>query len=106
LALKACLFAQGIRPHKLKQKFGHRLQKAWNYVDKERFARLSLAPETKEIAEHLGLYHSERMFAYPIAGARRYLPLNHIKAESQRFRIEREEIIGLFKTETIIKSTV
>ena len=101
LALKACLFAQGVRPQKLKKNFGHRLQKAWRYVDKERFARLNLVPETEEIAEHLGLHHSEKMFAYPIVGARLYLPLNHIKAKSQRFRIDQREIIALFKPKSL-----
>lgn len=96
LALKACLFAQGIRPYKLKNDFGHRLLKAWKSVDKDRFAILKLTPETECIASHLGLYHSEKMFAYPTTGVRSYLPLKQIKAESQRFRIKRAEVIDLF----------
>jgi hypothetical protein len=95
LALKACLFAQGIRPIKLKKDFGHKVLRAWKYVDKERFARLNLLPETERIADHLGLYHSEKMFAYPMTGIRQYLPLNYIKAESQRFRMGRIEVIEL-----------
>jgi hypothetical protein len=96
LALKACLFAQGIRPTKLKNDFGHNVLKAWKRVDKDRFAPLNLTEETQLIAEHLGLYHSEKMFAYPITGIRQYLSLNHIKAASQRFRLARTEINQLF----------
>ena len=96
LALKACLFAQGIRPTKLKNDFGHNVMKAWKRVDKDRFARLRLTEETQSIAEHLGLYHSEKMFAYPLTGVRQYLPLNHLKAQSQRFRLDRSEVIQLF----------
>lgn len=96
LALKACLFAQGIRPAKLKKDYGHNVQRAWKRVDKQRFVRLSLAPETEAIADHLGFYHSEKMFSYPVTGIREYLPLNYLKAESQRFRIGRLEIIDLF----------
>lgn len=96
LALKACLFAQGIRPYKLKNDFGHRLLKAWKSVDKDRFAILRFTPETECIASHLGFYHSEKMFAYPTNGVRPYLPLKQIKAESQRFRIERSEVNDLF----------
>lgn len=99
LALKACLFAQGVRPHKLKKDFGHNVLRAWKYVDKERFARLKLVAETEQIAIHLGLYHSEKMFAYPLTGIRQYLPLNYIKSESQRFRMRRVEVINLFKSE-------
>lgn len=99
LALKACLFAQGVRPIKLKKDFGHNVLRAWKGVDKERFARLSLTPETEQVAYHLGLYHSEKMFAYPMTGIREYLPLNHLKAESQRFRIARMEVIQVFKQE-------
>ena len=101
LALKACLFAQGIRLHKLKKDFGHNLLKAWKRVDKERFARLNLStPESELIAGHLGFYHTEKMFAYPLTGIREYLPLNYFKGQSQRFRIERMEIIELFKSGT------
>jgi hypothetical protein len=99
LALKACLFAQEIRLHKLKNDFGHKVLRAWKHVDKERFARLNLMPETEQIADHLGFYHSGKMFAYPMTGIREYLPLSYIKAESQRFRMERLEIIDLFKAE-------
>ena len=60
LALKACLFAQGIRPIKLKKDFGHKVLRAWKYVDKKRFAQLNLTPETELVADHLGLYHSEK----------------------------------------------
>ena len=101
LALKACLFAQGIGPHKLKKDFGHRLLKAWKHVDKKRFARLNLSPETEQLSDHLGYYHSERLFAYPISGLREYVPLNYIKAESQRFRMARLEVIDLFRSESL-----
>ena len=97
LALKACLFAQGIRPIKLKKDFGHKVLRAWKHVDRERFAQLDLRPETELIADHLGHYHLERMFAYPLIGVRQYLPLNYIRAESQRFRITRPQIIQLFQ---------
>ena len=87
--------------HKLKKDFGHDLLKAWKRVDKERFARLNLStPESELIAAHLGFYHTEKMFAYPLTGIREYLPLNYFKAQSQRFRIERMEIIDLFKSGT------
>lgn len=98
LALKACLFAQGVRPIKLKKDFGHKVRRAWKHVDKERFARLDLRPETEFIADHLGLYHQEKMFAYPATGVRQYLPLEYVKAESQRFRISRVEVIRLFQS--------
>ena len=96
LALKACLFAQGVRPIKLKRDFGHKVLKAWKHVDKNRFSRLDLSPSTEQIADHLGYYHSEKMFAYPVTGIREYLPLNHLKIQSQRFRIARLQIINLF----------
>lgn len=96
LALKAGLFTQGVRPHKLRKDFGHDVLRAWKHVDKERFACLTLTPKTEEIASHLGFYHAEKMFAYPIAGVREYLPLNFLKTESQRFRIPRDAIIPLF----------
>jgi hypothetical protein len=96
LALKACLFAQGIRPHKLKNDFRHNVLKAWKRVDKVRFARLNFTPTSEEIARHLGFYHSGKMFAYPITGVREYLPLALFRTESQRFRISRPEIIDLF----------
>lgn len=98
LALKACLFAQGIRLHKLKNDFGHNVLRAWKHVDKERFAPLNLIPETEQIADHLGFYHSGKMFAYPITGVRQYLPLNYLKTQSQRFRLSRMEVIELFKS--------
>lgn len=96
LALKACLFAQGVRPIKLKNDYGHNVLKAWKRVEKDRFARLDLNPATQQIADHLGFYHSGKMFAYPTTGMREYLPLIFLKAQSQRFRIARLEIIGLF----------
>ena len=96
LALKACLFAQGVMPFKLKNDYGHNVLRAWKRVDKERFARLDLSSATEVIADHLGYYHSEKMFAYPVTGIREYLPLNYLKAESQRFRVGRPEIIALF----------
>ena len=99
LALKACLYAQGVRPHKLKRDFGHNLLRAWKAVDKERFARLNLTAETEQIANHLSLHHTEKMFAYPLTGTRSYLPLKHIMAESQRFRMERIDIMSLFRPE-------
>jgi len=103
LALKACLFAQGIRPQKLKTDFGHRLDKAWKHVDRQRFAFLYLDDATKEIAEHLGSYHHERQFAYPSTGIRQYLPLNYIKNESKRFRIDRIEIVAKFQPHQDLK---
>jgi hypothetical protein len=96
LALKACLFAQGIRPIKLKNDYGHNVLRAWKRVDKERFAQLNLTPGTEAIADHLGIYHSEKMFAYPMTGVRQYLPLNYLKAESQRFCMARPDVIKLF----------
>lgn len=99
LALKACLFAQGTRPRKLKNDFGHRIDKAWKHVDKKHFSVLDLTESTQGIADHLSLYHTDRMFAYPLVGVREYVPLNHIKAESQRFRIPRMDVIRLFTPE-------
>jgi hypothetical protein len=96
LALKACLFALGVRPTKLKKDYGHNVLRVWKRVDKERFATLNLEPETELIAEHLGIYHSEKMFAYPLSGVRRYLPLNFLKEQSQRFRLSRLDVIRLF----------
>jgi hypothetical protein len=96
LALKACLFAQGVRPIKLKKDYGHNVLRAWKRVDKERFAALNLEPQTELIADHLGIYHSEKMFAYPLSGVRQYLPLNYLKEQSQRFRMNRLDVIRLF----------
>lgn len=101
LALKACLFAQGVRPIKLKKDYVHNILRAWRHVEKERFGRLNLSPETEAIADHLGYYHAEKMFAYPVTGIREYLPLNYLKAESQRFRISGPEIIGLFMADRV-----
>ncbi len=97
LALKACLFAQGFRPKELKTKFGHDVHKIWQSVDHNRFSQLRLTPETEQIAEHLGGFHLEKSFAYPVAGATNYLPLSIIKAESKRFRLQRIEIARLFE---------
>lgn len=95
LSLKACLFAQGIRPTKLKKDFGHNILRAWKRVDKVRFTKLNLTAETEGIADHLGLYHSERQFAYPITGVRQYLPLSYFREQSQRFRLSRMEVIEM-----------
>lgn len=96
LALKACLFAQGVRPSKLKKDYGHNVLRAWKAVDKARFGRLDLSSETEAVAAHLSYYHSEKLFAYPLTGLREYLPLRFLEAQSERFRIGRMEIIGLF----------
>ena len=97
LALKACLFAQGVRPAKLKKDYGHKILRTWKAVDKDRFSRLDLSDDTEAVAAHLSYYHAEKLFAYPLTGLREYLPLAFLKAQSERFRIDRAEIFELFK---------
>lgn len=96
LALKACLFAQGVRPSRLKKDFGHNVLRAWRAVDKARFSQLDLSSETEAVAAHLSYYHSGKLFAYPLTGLREYLPLGFLGNQSERFRIGRMEIIDLF----------
>lgn len=95
LALKACLFRQGLTPVQLKR-IGHNLTKAWDLVDHRRFAALRLTPRVRIMPEVLDQFHPTRIYAYPVSGYRQEFTLVYIRDASQRFRLTRTEIIDLF----------
>ena len=97
LFLKACIFRQGMKPSEMKRKIGHSLTKAWDEVDKSRFALLDLHPQTRTVPEVLDQFHMPpRMYAYPITGSRREFTITFVRAASQRFRISRRQTLELF----------
>lgn len=97
LILKACVFTQGMKPSEMKRKIGHSLSKAWDLVDKTKFAVLDLNAKTRIVPEVLDQFHMPpRMYAYPITGSRREFSIAYIRAASDRFKISRAEILELF----------
>ena len=96
LALKACLRKQGYAPSRIRKEFGHRLDRVWREVDKQRFYQLQLHDELIGFINHLTFYNSNRLYAYPLAGMRRELDLDYLRATSSRLRIPRSLAIELF----------
>jgi len=97
LFLKACIFKQGMRPSGFKKAIGHSLVRAWDAIDKVRFAGLALHPDTRRLMEGMDQFHPTRMYAYPVAGPRREFTVSYVRDASKRFRIPRAEIIQLFR---------
>ena len=89
LALKACLRKQGFAPSQIRKKFGHRLDIIWSVVDRDRFYQLRLHDELDGFINHLTFYHSNRLYSYPLAGIRRELGLDYLRATSSRLRVPR-----------------
>ena len=98
MALKACLRKQGYTPSQIRKEFGHRLDKIWAKVDRERFDRLQLRDELIGFINHLTFYHANRLYAYPLSGLRRELDLDYLRATSSRLRVSRACAIDLFYT--------
>ena len=95
---KACLAAQGMKPSKMRNRFGHSLAKAWDAIDKERFEILDLHPGTRLFAENLDGFHPTKKYAYPEVGYRQDYTLSYLRAAFERFKINRAEILRLFPT--------
>ena len=96
LVLKACLRKQGLSPSQIRKLYGHRLDKIWISVDRERFGLLQLRDELDPFIQHLTFYHANRLYAYPLAGMRRELSLDYLRATSSRLRIPRVDVISIF----------
>lgn len=97
LVLKACLFRQGMKPSEMKRTIGHSLTKAWDAIERPRFAPLNLNAKTRIVPEILDQFHmSPRMYAYPITGIRREFTIPYVRDASQRFKISRAVTIELF----------
>lgn len=96
LALKACLRKQGFAPSQIRKRFGHRLDNIWNVVDRDRFYQLQLRDELDGFINHLTFYNSNRLYAYPLAGMRRELDIDYLRATSSRLRVPRALAIDLF----------
>lgn len=96
LFLKACLFQQGWTPAQMKRKIGHNLSKAWDEIERGRFAELDLHSDTRIVPEMLDQFHPTKQYAYPETGSRREFSIPYIRAASQRFRLSREEVRRLF----------
>ena len=96
LALKSCLFRQGMKPAEMKTKVSHNLTKAWDRVDRTRFAPLRLADHVRIMPEALDRYHPTKLYAYPVTGFRREFSLGYIRDAAQRFRISTGLILDLF----------
>ncbi len=98
LVLKACLREQGMSAAELRSKIRHNLTKAWDSVDKERFAALRLTPETRAVIQVLDWYHPTKLFAYPYTGNRREIELDELTAVSRRLHLSRPDRLRLFST--------
>ena len=98
LALKACLRKQGYTPSQIRKSFGHRLDKIWVAVDRERFDQLQLRDELISFINHLTFYNANRLYAYPLTGMRRELELSFVRATSSRLRISRASAVAIFHT--------
>lgn len=93
---KACLFQQGMTPTEMKQRFGHWLVKAWDQIDRPRFAELQLDDESRAYAEWLDVYHPTKEYAYPYTGYKSELSLEQLRDGLKRFRIPRDVQFRLF----------
>ena len=96
LVLKACLRSQGLGVDEIRSKFGHDLRAIWDAVDRPRFPLLQLRDELDTFIDHLGFYHQNRLYAYPLAGSKRELELSFLRATSSRLRMSRSDAASIF----------
>lgn len=93
---KACLFEQGVSPAEMKKEVGHWLVKAFDRIDRQRFADLRLDDELREYAGWLDMYHPTKEYAYPYTGYKEELALDQLREGLRRFRVPRTLLIRLF----------